>query len=140
MNKGFILPKTWYYIISFTQGILLTLAGCIVTGVLMLMGYKPQKNMYGWYIEFGENWGGFNAGPCSIVSKNPSRHILQHEFGHSIQNCIFGPFIIPFVVIPSVCRYWYREIKKVYEPPYDYAWFEGLATLFGERYYSALED
>jgi hypothetical protein len=41
MNKGFILPKTWYYIISFTWGILLTLAGCIVTGVLMLMGYKP---------------------------------------------------------------------------------------------------
>lgn len=139
MNKGFILPKTWYYIISFTWGFALTLIGCIITGVLMLMGYKPQKNMYGWYIEFGEGWGGFNAGPCSIVSKNPSKHILQHEFGHSIQNCIFGPLTIFYTVIPSVLRYWYREIKQVYSPDYDYAWFEGQATMFGERYFNALK-
>jgi hypothetical protein len=95
--------------------------------------------MYGWYIEIGENWGGFNLGPCSLTCANPSKHLKQHEFGHSIQNCIFGPLILFFVVIPSVCRYWYREINNIQYPPYDYAWYEGLATLFGERYWERLE-
>ena len=138
MNKGFILSKTWYYILSCTWGILMTLAGAFAAGILLIAGYQPHKNLYGWYFEVGEGWGGFNAGPVSIVSKSPSKHTLQHEFGHSIQNCIFGPLILPYVVIPSVCRYWYRRIKNITSPPYDYAWFEGQATMFGERYYSAL--
>lgn len=136
--KGFILPKFWYYVILFTWGLPLTLIGAVVFLALMAFGYKPLPNMYGWYIVIGKGWGGFNMGPFSLVSEGVSLHTLQHEFGHSIQTCIFGPLIFPFVVIPSVCRYWYRTIKKVYEPAYDYAWFEGLATLFGERYYEAL--
>lgn len=137
MRNGFILSKTWYYILSCTWGILMTLAGALVAGILLVAGYEPHKNIYGWYFECGEGWGGFNAGPISIVSKNPHKHTLQHEFGHSIQNCIFGPLILPYVVIPSVCRYWYRTIKNITSPPYDYAWFEGQATMFGERYYDA---
>ncbi len=138
MDQGFILSKKWFYIFSFTWGILLTLIGCIISCVLVLLKYKPKQNMYGWYFEVGKSWGGLNIGPCSLVSANPSKHILQHEFGHSIQNCIFGPFIIPFITIPSICRYWYRELKNITTPSYDYAWFEGLATMFGERYYNAI--
>ena len=134
-NQGFILSKFWYYLISFTWGCLLSIPGCLVTLVLMCFGFKPKQNIYGWYIEIGESWGGFNIGPCSLVCKNPSTHLRQHEFGHSIQNCIFGPLMIPFIIIPSICRYWYREINNVTIPPYDYAWYEGLATLFGERYW-----
>lgn len=139
-NEGFILSKTWYYIWSFTWGLPLTLIGALVFGILIIFGYKPVPNMYGWYIRIGENWGGFNMGPFSIVSKRASLHTLKHEFGHSIQTCIFGPFIYVFVVIPSVCRYWYRRITETESPDYDYAWFEGLATLFGERYYKALNQ
>ena len=139
-NQGFILSQFWFNFLSFTWGCLLTVPGCIVTLVLLCFGYQPKRNMYGWYIEIGEKWGGFNIGPCSLVCRNPSKHLLQHEFGHSIQNCIFGPFILPFIVIPSVCRYWYRSINMITNPPYDYAWYEGLATLFGKRYQERLEE
>ena len=138
---GFKLSKTWYYIISFTWGLPMNLLGIVAAIPLLLTGHKPKQNLYGWYFEVGEDWGGVSFGFISIVSKNPSSHILQHEFGHSIQNCIFGIFFIPFIAVPSVCRYWYRrylvEVKKksyLDLPYYDYAWYEGLATVFGERY------
>ena len=103
------LSKTWYYILSFTWGILMTLIGTTVALVLLISKHKPIKNGYGWYFEIGENWGGVNLGMFTITSKNPSLHVLQHEFGHSIQNCILGILYIPLVAIPSAIRYWYRE-------------------------------
>lgn len=141
--NGFRLSKTWYYIISFTWGLPMNIIGIIAALVMLLTGHKPKKNLYGWYFETKGDWGGVSFGIFSIVSQNPSTHILYHEFGHSIQNCIFGLFFIPFIAIPSVVRYWYRtylvDIKKMSYldlPPYDYAWFEGQATMFGERYSS----
>jgi hypothetical protein len=140
-NQGFLLSRVWFYILSFTWGCLLTVPGCLTTLILIICGYRPKPNAYGWYIEIGETWGGFNSGPCSLVCKNPSKYLLQHEFGHSIQNCIFGPFIIPFIVIPSICRYWYRIIivnwlKKPQNelPDYYDIWFERSASELGALY------
>ena len=137
--KGFILPKTWYWVISLTWGLPLNLMGFAAAACLMLVGYRPQKNIYGYYFIVGKNWGGFNMGVISIVSEHPSTHTLHHEFGHSIQTCIFGPFIFFFIAIPSVIRYWYRRFNpNKQHPPYDYAWFEWLATMFGDRYAEAV--
>lgn len=139
--SGFKLSKTWYYIISLTWGLPITLIGLAAAAILLVFGCTPYENSYGWYFQVGRNWGGVNLGIVSIVNKTPSEHTLQHEFGHSIQNCIFGIFFIPFVAIPSMIRYWYRIyltcIKKIsYSelPDYDYAWYEGMATMFGKRY------
>jgi hypothetical protein len=114
--------------------------------VLLLTGHKPKQNLYGWYFNIGEDWGGVSFGFISIVAENPSHHLLQHEFGHSIQNCIFGIFFIPVVAIPSMVRYWYRrylvEMKNLSYldlPPYDSIWFEGQATLLGEKYSENLQ-
>ena len=138
LMKGFKLSKLWYYIISFTWGVSLSLIGAICGLALYVIGFRPEKNIYGWVFRIGENWGGVNLGVVSIVSKRAGQHTLLHEFGHSIQLCIFGPFIYPFVVIPSVTRYWFRryqESKGITDlPDYDYAWFEGMATMFGKRY------
>lgn len=139
--KNFKLSKTWFYILSFTWGIPMTLIGALISLVLIILKHKPIKNGYGWYFEIGEDWGGVDFGMFSIVNRNPSQHILQHEFGHSIQNCIFGILFIPIIAIPSMIRYWYREYlvsvkHKDYSelPDYDSIWFEGQATMFGKRY------
>lgn len=133
-TTGYRMSKGFYYFMSFTWGILVTLCGLVISGVLLLLQFKPHKNVYGWYFEVGSGWGGFSAGPCQIICKNCSDSVKAHEFGHSIQNCIFGPWMIIFVMIPSVIRYWYRELKNIHEPEYDYAWFEQQATMFGQRY------
>lgn len=137
---GFRLSKFWYYFISFTWGLPLNLIGILCAIVLYIIGKRPAKNIYGWYFRIGDNWGGVNLGVISIVSKRSGQGTLLHEFGHSIQVCIFGPLVFIFVVIPSVTRYWIRryqkEIRGRYDlPDYDYAWFEQQATMFGDRYH-----
>lgn len=140
--KGFILSRFWYFVLSFTWGLLLNIIGVICGVVLRILGYRPERNIYGWVFRVGKNWGGVNLGVISIVCIDCGSYTLMHEFGHSIQVCIFGPFVFIFVVIPSVTRYWYRrylqEVKGTKDlPNYDYAWFEGQATMFGQRYKEA---
>lgn len=128
------MNKYLYYAASFTWGIIMSVIGAIVFAVLMLCGNKVQQNGLGWRIEIGANWGGFSMGPFALVDKSRGAHVHAHEFGHSIQNCIFGPLMILFVMIPSIIRYWidYFGMSKT---DYEYAWFEWMASLLGERYY-----
>ena len=132
------MSRITYYILSFTWGLPMTLIGLVVSAVLLLLGYKPKR--YGWtyYFEVGENWGGVELGLCFVCNKGASSRTKAHEFGHSIQNCYFGP-LMPFIVsIPSAVRYWYREWQmhrgKTDLPPYDSIWFEGQATSIGVTY------
>lgn len=135
------LSKRSYYLLSFSWGLIITLTGCLISLALLIAGYKPQRNKYGWSFILNLNNCGFSMGPAAFVCKNPSKHMLEHEFGHSIQNCYFGPLFIFLVALPSMIRFWYREYlvksgKKTYSqlPPYDAAWFEGGASELGSRY------
>jgi hypothetical protein len=133
--------KYLFYFLSFTWGLPMTLIGCIVAAVLLVLGYKPKKWGYCYYFEVGENWGGLELGVFFLVDKASSKHTKSHEHGHGFQNCWFGP-LMPFVVsIPSAIRYWYREYlvrsgKKKYSelPDYDSVWYEGQASKLGNRF------
>ena len=137
------MKKFLYYVLSFTWGLPLTLAGLIVGAALMIVGYRPSKWLYGYCFEVGERWGGLNLGIVFLCNKNSPISIKNHEFGHSLQNCVFGIFTIFIVCIPSVIRYWYREIKynrKGLTPPTAYSdiWFEHQADAWGEKLYKEL--
>ena len=120
------MSKTVFWILSFTWGLIMTSLGLIIFIILRVSGFKPRKNQYGWAFEIGEEWGGVEFGPIHIVNQNPSQHILDHEFGHSIQNCYIGPFMI-FISLASAVRYWYREylvhIKKYNAVRYYFSLF-----------------
>jgi hypothetical protein len=65
--------------------------------------------------------------------------LRRHELGHAIQNCRYGPFILPWVLL-SVCRYHLREHRMrrgLPLTPYDSWWFEGEATALGTAAVSA---
>ena len=135
------LSKISYWTLSLTWGLLLTLLGLITAVVLLCCGKKPYRHMYGYVFTVGENWGGLNMGPITLVDKYVGPRTRNHEFGHSIQNCYFGPLMPFLVAIPSAVRYWYREWlirsgrKKARElPSYDSIWFEGTATSIGNKY------
>ena len=132
------MKKSIFYVLSFTWGIILTLIGLVVAAVLLCAGKKPKKWGWCYYFEVGEGWGGLELGIIFLTSKNPSVHTRNHEFGHAIQNCYFGP-LMPFIVcIPSAVRYWYRRIRRAKGLPnktaYDDIWFEGQATRLGTKY------
>lgn len=131
--------KIAYHILSWTWGLPMTLIGYIVALVLRLMGYTPFKWGGSTYFMVGKNWGGVELGQIFVVDDSPTEYILNHEFGHSIQNCYFG-FLFPFIVaIPSAVRYWYRRavvkfgIKAQDElPGYYDIWFEKQASELGQ--------
>ena len=83
-----------YYILSYTWGLPLTFIGLFLGAVLLVLGYKPKRWLYGHYFEVGEDWGGFNAGPIFFCCRNNMKSLKNHEFGHSLQNCVFGIFTI----------------------------------------------
>ena len=131
-----------FWALSLTWGLVMTLIGAIIAFGLILTGHKPKIHHCLIYFEVGKGWGGFNCGAFFFTNKNPSRHLLEHESGHGIQNIKFG-LLMPFVVaIPSAIRYWYREylvkyqgVKRSSLPAYDSVWFEKQATELGKKYF-----
>ena len=127
-----------FYIRSFTWGLPVNLGGAVVAAALLLTGHKPNK--FGKCINFtvGKNWGGGSMGIFMITCKDSSRRLKEHEHGHSIQNCFYGPFM-PFVNIQSSTRFLYRiAAQKLFPgiklPSYDSVWFEREATELGQKF------
>ena len=133
-----IRNKYLFYLVSFTWGLPLTLVGCIVATVLLITGHKPKKWGYCYYFEVGKGWGGLELGPFFLVNKNASERTKNHELGHGLQGCWFGP-LMPFIVsIPSAIRYWYRELRaktgKPCKTSYYSIWFEKQANELGDQF------
>ena len=129
-----------YYILNFTWGIIANIMGAFVALGLLITGHKPKK--YFGTVQFlvGENWGGFSLGLFQVVCKDYTEDLAYHELGHSYQNIWMGPFWFFVVAIPSMIRYWYRELKyyrKGLQPKtkYDDFWVEGSASEIGKHIY-----
>lgn len=133
-----MINKFLFYFLSFTWGLPMTLIGLVVGGFLLLMGKRPDKWGSCWHFTLGKYWGGISLGLIFITDDQPTDSIKNHEHGHAIQNCYFGPFT-PFVInIPSAIRYWYRRFRDRIGRPcktgyYD-IWFEEDASLLGGLY------
>lgn len=135
------INKPLFYILSFTWGLLTTLIGAIaMLGCMVFTGKKPKRFLDCWYIKVGKIWGGVSLGPFIIADRIAGESTLKHEFGHSIQNCVFGP-LWPFIIgIPSAVRYWYRKLRKKRglknKTKYYDIWFEKQATEWGQFNYN----
>lgn len=130
-----------FYLLSFTWGLPTSLAGMVVATGMVLTGHRPRKYGLCCSFELGQGWGGCSMGPFFFTQKGASPRLKNHEHGHALQNCKYGPFM-PFVVsAPSTCRYWYRRAveKRKKLPPYDSVWFEADATKRGTEYVKNLE-
>lgn len=134
-----------YYLVSYTWGLLANFVGMLVALFLTLLGKKATKEYGRFVYRFGKNWGGLSLGNYIFISDTANISTRNHEIGHSIQNCIYGPFWLFLIGIPSAIRYWYREYllrsgKKTYRelPDYDSIWFEGDATRRGTQYYDKM--
>ena len=133
-----LISEREFYLRSFTWGLPVNIAGTFVAAGLLAAGHKPER--FGNCINFtvGKNWGGGSMGIFMFTCKNASRRLKEHEHGHSIQNCFYGPFM-PLINLRSSSRYLYRTcvqrlIPDKTLPPYDSVWFEGEATNLGRQY------
>lgn len=137
--------QTVFFVLSLLWGFPMTLIGAVVAFALILAGRKPERHGWSWYFTVGKNWGGVSLGCVFLVDNSGNQHAKNHEFGHALQNAMFGPFM-PFLVgIPSAVRYWYRELRyyrrgRTPKTNYEDIWFEKQASLFGTEMIRILES
>ena len=71
------------------------------------------------------------------VSRGIFRRILVHEYGHTRQSLLLGPFYLPLIGLPSLIWNrlpYFRKRRKAHKKAY-YAFFpERWANELGERY------
>lgn len=132
-----------YYVLNFTGGLPTVAVGVLLGMVLRICGFKPRRCGGGLCFEVGHGYGGFSIGLTFVVSRESGESVRRHEFGHSVQNAVLGPLMPIAVSLPSVMRYWYRELcarlGKAVTTPYDGIWFEASATALGEKYFRVFE-
>lgn len=127
--------KYLFYILNFTWGIIMNIIGAIGAAYFSATGVKPIRHAGNIVYKFGHRWGGISLGIFTFMNLEAGEYTLNHEFGHSIQNAIFGP-LFPFIVgIPSLirCQKFNNNTRKGIpnEEDYDAIWFEGSATYWG---------
>ncbi len=138
-----ITDRRRFYLLSFTWGLLMNLGGLLVAAAMLLTGHKLLHWGPCFYFECGKCWGGMDWGIFFVVDRDADAHLKNHEMGHAMQNCRFGP-LMPFLVgLPSSTRWWYRRIReklKLKPPaePYEAVWFEKQATELGFAYQEAM--
>ena len=121
----------WYWFLNLTWGLPMTLAGALASLALLLTGRKGRWTKYGPVFPVTRGTG-VSLGFVVICDKGEK--LLPHERGHSLQNALFGPFMIFLVAIPSAVRFRFRRLQKKRPlKPYDAVWFEGDATRRGRR-------
>ena len=131
-----------FYLLSFTWGLFPTLAGALIAAGLLLTGHRPRRIGPCVYFRIGKNWGGMEFGMFFLRDDSSTDHVTLHEAGHSLQNIVLGPFMLPVVSFPSAMRYHYRNFLTRFVPgraarlkPYDSIWFERQASALGYRYF-----
>ena len=148
--------KVLYYVLNFTWGLLANIIGGVVFLCTLPIRLPRKKNTFLWAIQNNLNAGptkirddlsygwGFSLGIFFFVSNGAynSVSLCSHEFGHSCQNALFGPFHLFLVEIPSAIRFWCRMLQehrnKSLKTKYDDIWFEGSATKTGANVYNHL--
>lgn len=134
-----LIRHRWlYWLLNCTWGILTTLAGCLISLVMLCVGKKPERWSSTWHFKLGKHWGGLEMGTMFLRDETSSVRLNSHELGHTFQNAILGPFFIFVIAIPSAVRYWVRifqQKKGKTLKDYDAIWFEGSATSIGEYAY-----
>lgn len=95
-----------YYLLQYTWGIIQNILGFLLYVVLSLRKKRRLRGLFnGARILSWDNNGSLALGRYIFISNyivgNPIR-VIVHEYGHTIQSCILGPFYIPIIGIPSL--------------------------------------
>ena len=129
--------KETFYILQWTWGIIMNIIGSFIFLYALIAKWEIKKYRNAIALYCPKRFGAINFGMFLVIGKGNEKS-LPHEYGHGIQNLIWGP-LMPFVIsIPSAIRFWYRKIKytnkgKKCPTSYYSIWFEAQANEFGAR-------
>lgn len=143
-HKGGVMRKAgilFYVILQCTWGIIQTTAGLF----LFLKYVRCPHRLFGGAVHTGwERRDGVSLGLFIFSPKpeggdggiKPPDGLTIHEYGHTFQSLMLGPFYLPVIGIPSAL--WangkkYRELRENYGVPYSFCFAEGWADRLGKK-------
>ena len=97
-----IIRLAIYYGLQMTWGIIQNILGFIIWLYVLLTGPKEKRHFfYGalvtrWNLSSSMSMGMF------LFLGTDSERVIVHEYGHSIQSLILGPFYLPVIGLPSL--------------------------------------
>jgi hypothetical protein len=127
--------KFLQYFIQFTWGILQNLIGFIAFLAVGLCARKFLRRHETAFVSLiKNNFGGSACAGVFLFVSNDNAELIKHEYGHTIQSLILGPFWLLVIGIPSFV--WaaffesYRKRKnKSYYSFYTERWANRLADV-----------
>lgn len=133
-------PRLLFYLLQFTWGLSVNLAGLIVY-LCCRARFPAERFQNGIVTWLPGNRGGLSLGCFLFVSVRDGeerRRLCAHEYGHTIQCLVLGPLYWLVVALPSViwchCFADYRKKRGV---PYDALYCERWATAWGRKWAGA---
>lgn len=121
-----------YIIIQLTWGILQSMLGC---GLLLL---NIRRRHYWYHGALVTEWGrpgGISLG-MFVFTAGTDKHLLVHEYGHTLQSLLLGPLYLPVIGMPSLV--WaslpqLRRWRAKNSVPYARLYAESWANKWGEK-------
>lgn len=119
------------------------LAWIIVFFLWVVKSLHKVEPFYKAYVVDGAIKGGaFTLGPYIFGPKGfrstGRDHLLVHEYGHTLQSIILGPFYLLVIGLPSILS------AAIWPKQHNYRWFEvwanHLSVGFGKRYLDDFES
>ena len=124
MNRALFLFLQW------TWGILQNAAGAFL---LLLHRNCPHDRYQNAVRTRWGREGSLSLGMFLFVGAGNEDWLSHHEYGHSLQSCILGPFFLPLIGLPSLvwsklpaCRGYRFRHRKNYYTFYTEAWANRL--------------
>lgn len=137
-TKGF--SRFMFYLVQFTWGLPVNLIGGAVFIILRIFKkyrYEKFKNAFITYIPW--NQGGLSLGLFIFIADGKSegwtKNIRIHEYGHTIQCLLLGPFYWLVVALPSAvwCQF-FESYRKKNGVSYYKLYCESWANRWGVRW------
>jgi hypothetical protein len=124
-----------FWLLSLTWGLPLTLGGIVFFLISFLTrNIKDVKIVVGRVVvTLKSNIGGVSLGGFNFIGKWATIEVKWHEIGHSVQNYIMGPFILPFALWSLIrAALWTKIVNKNPKADYDKDyWLEWHANRMG---------
>lgn len=133
MKKNNVFLLFFYILIQCTWGLGQTLAGLVV----FLINIKCPHHFYHGCVEtqWQKKWSGMSLGLFIFTPVEQDNEVRVHEYGHTIQSLILGPFyLIPGIISLA----WgnlpvYEKKRREMKLPYTACFVEAGASRLGEK-------
>ena len=96
-----------------------------VVGAAMYARLLRGRRHYTYRSAFVTEWAldaGLSLGMFVFVPRNSPRSLVVHEYGHTLQSLILGPFYLPAIVVPSMIWAGTPRLRR-YRSSHDYSYY-----------------